>query len=53
MKNSDARNFRKYGDASSRTYFLVQDNINSEEDQSVWVSVNGSKISKIVDNIKD
>lgn len=49
QRNVDARNYRQFGDSTIRTLFMVEDN--KFNNQQIWVSENGSRITKLVDQI--
>lgn len=54
LKNEDTRNFRKFGDRQTRTIFLVQTSREGEDrEYQIWVSQNGSRITKMVSKIKE
>jgi hypothetical protein len=52
MKNEDTRNYRKYGDRNTRTIFLIQ-TIGDQREYQVWVSDNGSPITKFISKITE
>ena len=52
IKNEDTRNYRKYGDRQTRTLFFIQTTGDDKEYQ-VWVSQNGSPITKFISKIKE
>jgi hypothetical protein len=49
VKTQDTRNYRQLGDSTIRTLFFVQDN--EKDIQQIWVSENGSRITKLIDRI--
>jgi hypothetical protein len=51
LKNSDSENYRRYGDKTERTFFLIEDKAMGE--QQIWISENGSRITKLIERIKD
>lgn len=51
ITHNDSKNYRLYGDSTTRTFFLVEDDISKE--QSIWVSENGSRITLLVNRIKE
>jgi len=52
FKNEDTRNYRKYGDRNNRTFFLIQ-TTGEDKEYQVFVSHNGSPITKFISKIKD
>ena len=49
QRNVDARNYRQFGDSTIRTLFMIEDK--RMNNQQIWVSENGSRITKLVDQI--